>query len=113
MSIEITERIWRENYSNYKGYIILWFYMKDCSQIKNHIKNMKNISRKLKNIKFLKMNFQENESFCTEYNVVSPNSVLFFNNGEMFHHLYGASKEKIITDIMLMELLFKRKKDVY
>lgn len=85
---------------NYKGTVLVDFYADWCGPCKVVSPILDELAESMKNIKFAKVNVDENQELAAKYSVFSIPTFLIFKDGEVKNQFVGAhSKEGFEEEI--------------
>ncbi len=76
------------------------FYADWCGPCRLTSPIIEELANELSNVKFVKINVDENSELASQYSIFSIPTFLFFKNGEVVHQMVGAnSKQRFIEEI--------------
>ena len=85
---------------DYKGLVFVDFYADWCGPCKMTEPVIEELSKELKDIKFVKVNVDENPELTSPYQVFSIPTFMIFKDGEVAHQFVGAmGKEGFLNEI--------------
>jgi len=85
---------------DYKGVVSVDFYADWCGPCKIMGPIVDELSDKLKNIKFVKVNVDENPDLSSEYSIFSIPTLLVFKEGKMINQLVGVlGKDQLLKTL--------------
>lgn len=83
-----------------KGLVFVDFYADWCGPCKMTGPIIDELSNEVKNIKFVKVNVDENQELASTYQVFSIPTFMIFKNGQVAHQFVGAmGKEGFLNEI--------------
>jgi len=83
-----------------KGLVFVDFYADWCGPCKMTGPIIDELSNEIKNLKFVKINVDENPELASSYQVFSIPTFMIFKNGQVAHQFVGAmGKEGFINEI--------------
>ena len=71
-----------EEVINYNGLCVCYFGAPCCGPCKMFSPIFENLSKNMDEIKFCKLNVDENKNICKKYGVMSIPTIILFKNGE-------------------------------
>lgn len=85
---------------DYNGIVLVDFYADWCGPCKVVAPILEEISESMKDVKFVKVNVDENQELAAKYSVFSIPTFLIFKNGDVKNQFVGAhSKEGFEEEI--------------
>lgn len=76
------------------------FYADWCGPCRLTSPIIEELANELPNVKFIKINVDENSELASRYSILSIPTFLFFKNGEVVHQMVGAnSKQRFAEEI--------------
>ena len=85
---------------NQKGLVFVDFYADWCGPCKMTSPIIEELANEVKEIKFVKVNVDENPDLASQYNIFSIPTFLIFKDGKVIHQFVGArGKEGFISEI--------------
>lgn len=89
---------------DHKGVVFVDFYAEWCGPCKTTGPIIEEIAKETPNIKFVKVNVDENTELASQYSVFSIPTFIIFKNGQPAHQFVGAmSKETFLEEIKKTE----------
>lgn len=83
-----------------QGLVFVDFYADWCGPCKMTTPIVEELADEIKDVKFVKINVDENPDLATEYNVFSIPTFLIFKDGKVVHQFVGArGKEGFLAEI--------------
>lgn len=83
-----------------KGLVFVDFYADWCAPCKVTGPIIDQLSEEMKNIKFVKVNVDENADLAATYSIFSIPTFMIFNDGRVAHQFVGAmGKESFLSEI--------------
>lgn len=98
---KINEKEFQNEVLNEKNKLVFVdFYADWCGPCRLTSPLVEELANELPNVKFIKINVDENSELASRYSIFSIPTFLFFKNGEVVHQLVGAnSKQRFIEEI--------------
>jgi len=85
---------------NHKGLVLVDFYADWCGPCKMTSPILEELSNEVKDVKFIKINVDENPELASQYNVFSIPTFLIFKDGKIIHQFVGArGKDGFLSEI--------------
>ena len=85
---------------NQKGLVFVDFYADWCGPCKMTSPIIEELANEVKEVKFVKVNVDENPDLASQYNIFSIPTFLIFKDGKVIHQFVGArGKECFISEI--------------
>lgn len=85
---------------DYKGFVLVDFYADWCGPCKLTSPILEELSGEMKNVKFVKVNVDENQELAQMYSVFSIPTFLVVKNGQVANQFVGAmGKEAFLNEI--------------
>ena len=85
---------------NHKGLVLVDFYADWCGPCKMTSPILEELSNEVKEVKFVKINVDENPELASQYNVFSIPTFLIFKDGKIIHQFVGArGKDGFLAEI--------------
>lgn len=85
---------------DHKGAVFVDFFASWCTPCQMTEPIVEALSEELKNVKFVKINVDENPDLASQYSIFSIPTFLIFKNGQVVHQFVGAmGKEGFISEI--------------
>lgn len=83
-----------------KGLVLVDFYADWCGPCRMTAPIIEELANEEKNVKFVKVNVDENPDLASQYQIFSIPTFLIFKDGKVVHQFVGAlSKEGFIDEI--------------
>lgn len=83
-----------------KGVVFVDFYADWCGPCKMTGPIIEELAKELTNVKFVKINVDENPDLASQYSIFSIPTFLIFKEGKVVHQMVGAmSKEAFLEEI--------------
>ncbi len=99
-TIQISKDQFKKEVLEHKGVVFVDFYADWCGPCKMTEPIIHGISEEMKDIKFVKVNVDENPDLASEYSVFSIPTFVIFKNGKTISQFVGAmGKEGFIEEI--------------
>ena len=98
--IQVTSKNFKEEVNNFKGAIVADFYADWCGPCKILSPLMEEMSKNNKdsNVKFIKINVDQEQELAGEYEVMSIPTVIFFKDGKKVSQRIGVSQKSEYED---------------
>ena len=98
--IQVTSKNFKEEVSNFKGAIVADFYADWCGPCKmlSPLMEQMSIDNKDSNVKFIKINVDQEQELAGEYGVMSIPTVIFFKDGKKVSQRVGVSQKSEYED---------------
>lgn len=98
--IQVTSKNFKEEVSNFKGAIVADFYAEWCGPCKMLSPLMDQMSKENKdsNVKFVKINVDQEQELAGQYGVMSIPTVIFFKDGKKVSQRVGVSQKNEYED---------------
>jgi len=85
---------------NQKGLVFVDFYADWCGPCKMTSPIIEELANEVKEVKFVKVNVDENPDLASQYNIFSIPTFLIFKDGKVIHQFVGArGKEGFLSEI--------------
>jgi len=85
---------------NQKGLVFVDFYADWCGPCKITSPIIEELANEIKEVKFVKVNVDENPDLASQYNIFSIPTFLIFKDGKVIHQFVGArGKEGFLSEI--------------
>jgi len=85
---------------NQKSLVFVDFYADWCGPCKMTGPIVEELAKEIKDVKFVKVNVDENPDLASQYNIFSIPTFLIFKDGKVVHQFVGGrSKEGILSEI--------------
>jgi len=85
---------------NQKGLVFVDFYADWCGPCKITSPIVEELANEVKEVKFVKVNVDENPDLASQYNIFSIPTFLIFKDGKVIHQFVGArGKEGFLSEI--------------
>jgi thioredoxin 1 len=85
---------------NQKGLVFVDFYADWCGPCKMTSSIIEELANEIKEVKFVKVNVDENPDLASQYNIFSIPTFLIFKDGKVIHQFVGArGKEGFLSEI--------------
>lgn len=98
--LQINKDQFKKEVLDYKGVVFVDFYADWCGPCKVTGPVIDAISNEIKNVKFVKVNVDENSDLAAEYSVFSIPTFYVFKDGKTVSQLVGAmGKEAFLAEI--------------
>lgn len=96
----ITKDTFKQEVLDHKGAVMVDFYADWCGPCKMTAPIIDELSNEMKNIKFVKVNVDENPDLASTYSVFSIPTFVVFDNGKMVTQFVGAmGKEGFLQEL--------------
>jgi len=100
MVISVNQDNFKQEVIEEKGVVLVDFYADWCGPCRMTGPIIDELSEELKEIKFVKVNIDENPDLASRYQIFSIPSFLIFKNGAVVSSLVGArSKENLLDEL--------------
>jgi len=97
---QIPEDNFKKEVLDYKGRVFVDFYADWCGPCKITTPVIEELSNEMPNIKFIKINVDQNPNLASKYSVFSIPTFIIFKDGKVISQFVGAlGKENFITEI--------------
>ena len=80
------------------GKVVIDLFATWCGPCKMLSPILDEISEEIKEIKFYKVDVDDNQDIAREYNVMSIPTILIFNNGELVNTIIGLKSKDYLVD---------------
>lgn len=97
-----------------KVYYVVDFYAKWCGPCKKFAPKYEKLSETYKDIRFLKVDIENNEDLAEKYDIRSLPTFLFFVSGKdkpLFSPIVGVDEEKIIDNLKYLKKKIEKEGD--
>lgn len=81
--IVVNEKSFESEVKNYEGYVLIDFWAEWCMPCKRLLPIMEAVSEQNKNIKFVKINVDDNPDLASTYNIRTIPTLILIKNGEI------------------------------
>lgn len=99
-TIHATKDTFQKEVIQYKGVVVVDFYAEWCGPCKISAPIIEDLSTEMNDVKFVKVNVDENQELAGQYSVFSIPTFLVFKDGEVKNQFVGAhSKEGFEEEI--------------
>lgn len=96
----ITGETFQAEVLDHKGIVFVDFYADWCGPCKLTSPIIDDLANQMKDIKFVKINVDENQDLAGRYSVFSIPTFLVFKNGQVVNQMVGAAgKERFVEEI--------------
>lgn len=93
MVVELSADNFKKEVINHKSSVVVDFWAPWCGPCKSIAPAVEKLSNEFKNVKFAKVNVDDNSELAQEYGVMSIPCLIFFKDGEEFDRMVGFSGE--------------------
>lgn len=98
--LTITKDSFQKDVVDYKGVVFVDFYAEWCGPCKMTAPIIEELSNETKDIKFVKINVDENSELASQYSVFSIPTFFIFKDGKVVSQFVGAmGKEGFVGEI--------------
>jgi len=97
-AVEISEKEFEETINNSKKVAIVDFYAEWCMPCLIIAPVIEELASKFKEIKFAKVNVDENRQLSSKFNITSIPCLVVFKNGEEIDRITGALPEEVLAE---------------
>lgn len=98
--IQITKDTFKTEVENYKGTVFVDFYAEWCGPCKLTTPIIEEISKEMKDVKFVKVDVDQNPELASQFSVFSIPTFIILKNGKPVHQFVGAmGKEGFLEEI--------------
>ncbi|CAN5151536.1 thioredoxin [soil metagenome] len=99
-TIHVQSDSFQKEIADYKGVVLVDFYADWCGPCKVVAPILEELSESIKDVKFVKINVDENQELSSKYSIFSIPTFLIFKDGEVKNQFVGAhSKEGFEEEI--------------
>jgi thioredoxin 1 len=100
MVLHVSKNDFQKEVIEEKGLVFVDFYADWCGPCKMTAPIIDDLAKEMTNIKFVKVNVDENPELASTYQVFSIPTFMIFKNGQVAHQFVGAmGKEGFINEI--------------
>jgi thioredoxin 1 len=96
--MDITDKEFEEIINNSHKVVVVDFYAEWCMPCLMISPIIDELSEKIKEVKFVKMNFDENKNLAKKLNVLSIPCIIFFKEGKEVDRIVGAQPQEVIEE---------------
>ena len=100
--MEVINNIFDEEVINNEGISIVYFWADWCNNCKMFNKIFENTSKKFDDIKFCKLNVDNNKNITKKYAVMSIPTIIVFKNGKEIKRSVGPLNEEQLKKLILI-----------
>jgi len=98
--LQITKDNFQSEVLDYKGFVFVDFYAEWCGPCKMTAPIIEEIANEKKEIKFVKINVDENPELAAKYSIFSIPTFVIFKDGQPAHQFVGAlGREGFLEEI--------------
>lgn len=102
--LQVNQDKFKEEVLDYKGLVFVDFYAEWCGPCKVTSPLIDEISEEKKNIKFVKIDVDQNSNLSSQYSVFSIPTFMIFKDGKAVNQFVGAmGKESFLEEIKKSE----------
>lgn len=84
----------------YKGVVLVDFYADWCGPCRMTAPIIDELAKELVDVKFVKINVDENQDLVGQYSIFSIPTFLIFKDGQLIHQMVGAlNKEMFLNEL--------------
>ncbi len=95
---ELSEKEFNEILANSKNIVVVDFFAEWCSPCIMMSPIIEELSGRLKNVKFVKINIDENSSLSGKFKVMSIPTLIVFKDGKEVDRIIGSQSAEIIEE---------------
>lgn len=100
MVVNIDQDKFAKEVLEYQGVVLVDFYADWCGPCRMMAPIFDELSQEVKEVKFVKVNVDNNPDLASQYSVFSIPTFVFFKNGKMVSQIVGGkSKESFLEEI--------------
>ena len=96
--MEVTDEEFNEIINNSHKVVVVDFYAEWCMPCLMISPIIDELSEKMREVKFVKMNLDENQKLAQNLNVSSIPCIIFFKEGKEVDRIVGAQPQEVIED---------------
>ena len=96
--IECSDISFEQEVISYDGKVLVDFWAPWCGPCKMMTPLLEQVAKELNNIKFVKLNIDENPEIPTKYQVRSIPTLMLFDKGQLVDTKVGLLEADVITD---------------
>ncbi len=97
-AVEISSKEFEETINNSKKVVVIDFYAEWCMPCLMTAPVIEELASKLKKIKFVKINVDENKELSSRFNITSIPCIIIFKDGREVERITGALPEEILEE---------------
>lgn len=97
---QVTKDTFQKEVLDHKGMVFVDFYADWCGPCKMTSPIVEELSEEMKNVKFVKIDVDQNQELSGQYSVFSIPTFIMFKDGQVANQFVGASgKERFVEEI--------------
>ena len=96
--MELNESNWEKEVKEYKGVVIIDFWAEWCGPCKMFEPIFEELEKEMPNVKFGRLNVDENQSIAMMYGIMSIPTTSIFKDGEEIKRFIGVQPKQIIKE---------------
>ena len=97
-AVEISSHEFEETINNSKSLVVIDFYAEWCMPCLMLAPVLEELASKLKEIKFARVNVDENKELSSKFKIVSIPTLIVFKKGEEVERIIGALQEEVLEE---------------
>lgn len=95
---ELSEKEFNETLASSKNIVVIDFFAEWCMPCVMMSPVIEEISERFKNVKFAKINIDENSSLASKFKVMSIPTLIIFKNGKEVERMIGSQQAEVIEE---------------
>ncbi len=97
-AVQVTSETFQKEVVEHKGVVVVDFYAEWCGPCKVVAPILEELSEEMKDVKFVKVNVDENQELAGNYSVFSIPTFLIFKEGTVKNQFVGAHSKEGFED---------------
>lgn len=99
--LHVTKNNFEEEVLNSKGIVLVDFFATWCGPCKMLSPVIEELATEIPNVKFVKVNVDEQPELATKHNIMSIPTLLVFKEGKLINHSVGFKNKQAIKQMIL------------